>query len=174
MARGVQIAAKRRGSPGVQLSDRVTGAVLVVLGGAAAYAGSRLPAVPGQDVGPAAFPMLIGIGLVICGVLIALGIGRSFEVEEAEAELPTGQGAWRLGGLRALIPPAMLLFYVLVVDRLGFLPTAAVIVLVMALALGARPRLAVPLAIIAPIFVHLAFYKLLRVPLPAGLLPVPW
>lgn len=156
----------------MQLSDRVTGAVLVILGGAAAYAGSRLPAVPGQDVGPAAFPMLIGIGLVICGALIALGIGRSFEVEEAEA--PAEQGAWRLSGLRALVPPAMLLFYVFAVDHLGFLPTAAAVVLVMALALGARPRLAVPLAIVAPIFVHLAFYKLLRVPLPAGLLPVPW
>ncbi len=156
----------------MQLSDRVTGAVLVVLGGVAAYAGSRLPAVPGQDVGPAAFPMLIGIGLVICGVLIALGIGRSFEVAEAEA--PAGQGSRRLAGLRALIPPALLLFYVLAADRLGFLPTAAVIVLVMALALGARLRLAVPLAVVAPVLIHLAFYKLLRVPLPAGLLPVPW
>jgi osmoprotectant transport system permease protein len=34
--------------------------------------------------------------------------------------------------------------------------------------------LAVPLALLAPVFVHLAFYKLLRVPLPAGVLPAPW
>jgi putative tricarboxylic transport membrane protein len=34
--------------------------------------------------------------------------------------------------------------------------------------------LAVPLAIAAPLLVHLVFYKLLRVPLPAGLLPAPW
>jgi putative tricarboxylic transport membrane protein len=32
----------------------------------------------------------------------------------------------------------------------------------------------VPIAAIAPVLVHLAFYKLLRVPLPAGLLPMPW
>ena len=155
----------------MQLSDRVTGAVLVALGGAAALVGSRLPAVPGQDVGPAAFPMLIGGGLVICGVLIIFGIGQSFEVPEEDA---AGPGPWRLGGLRALIPPALLLFYVLASEPLGFLITAAIIVFVASTALGARPRLSVPIALVAPLLVHLAFYKLLRVPLPAGLLSPPW
>jgi putative tricarboxylic transport membrane protein len=42
------------------------------------------------------------------------------------------------------------------------------------LALGARLRLAIPLAIGAPLFVHLVFSKLLRVPLPPGLVPAPW
>jgi putative tricarboxylic transport membrane protein len=154
----------------VHLSDRVTGAILAVLGGAAALAGSRLPAVPGQEVGPAAFPLLIGSGLVICGALIAFGIGHTFEVPE-EADEP---GHSRLYGLRALIPPALLLFYVLASERLGFLLTAAVMVLVGALTLGARPRLAVPIALVAPVLVHLAFHKLLRVPLPEGVLPAPW
>jgi putative tricarboxylic transport membrane protein len=40
--------------------------------------------------------------------------------------------------------------------------------------LGARLRLAIPLAIVAPLFVHLVFFKLLRVPLPQGLIPLPW
>jgi putative tricarboxylic transport membrane protein len=153
----------------MQLSDRVTGGALVLLGAAAAYGGSRLPAVPGQDVGPAAFPMLIGGGLILCGALIAFGIGQAFEAPEADAE-----GAPRFGGLRALLPPALLLFYVAAVDRLGFLPTAAAMVLATALTFGARWRLAVPLAVAAPLLVHLVFYKLLRVPLPAGLLPAPW
>ncbi len=47
-------------------------------------------------------------------------------------------------------------------------------VFVGALALGARLRLAVPMAVLAPVVVHLAFYKLLRVPLPDGVLPAPW
>ena len=62
----------------------------------------------------------------------------------------------------------------LAVEPLGFLPTAAIMVLVAGLALGARPALAVPIALVAPPLVHLAFYKLLRVPLPAGLVPAPW
>ncbi len=153
----------------MRLSDRTTGAFLVALGAAAALAGSRLPAVPGQDVGPAAFPMVIGSGLAICGVLVVLGIGQSFEAPEEETVPPS-----RFHGLRALIPPALLLFYVLASNTLGFLLTAFAIVLVAGLALGARSRLAVPIALVAPALVHLVFYKLLRVPLPDGLLAAPW
>ena len=70
----------------MQLSDRITGPFLVALGALAAYGGSRLPPVPGQQIGPNVFPMVVGIGLALCGVMIALGIGRRFE-EEAEADL---------------------------------------------------------------------------------------
>ena len=169
----------------MQLSDRVTGLFLVALGGLAAYGGSRLPPVPGQQIGPEVFPMVVGIGLAVCGGMIAFGVGRRYE-QEAEADLAriTGQfaaeasksdrphGWWR--GLMALVPPALLIFYVIAVDRMGFLPTAAVIVLITSLALGARLRLAVPMAIAAPLFVNLVFLKLLRVPLPSGLMPMPW
>jgi putative tricarboxylic transport membrane protein len=60
------------------------------------------------------------------------------------------------------------------VEALGFLPTAAAVVLATSLALGARLRLAIPLAICAPLLINLLFLKLLRVPLPSGLLPLPW
>jgi len=168
----------------MQLSDRVTGLFMVALGGLAAYGGSRLPPVPGQQIGPNVFPLVVGIGLAICGAMIAFGVGRHYE-EEAEADLAriTGQFVTESGGadrapwwlgLKALVPPALLLFYVVAVDRLGFLPTAAVIAATASLALGARLRLAAPLAIAAPLFVNLVFAKLLRVPLPSGLLPLPW
>jgi putative tricarboxylic transport membrane protein len=158
---------------------------MVALGGLAAYGGSRLPPVPGQQIGPNVFPLVIGIGLAICGGLIAMGVGHRYE-EEAQADLAriTGQSAtasgktdeparwWR--GLKAVVPPALLVFYVLVVDRLGFLPTAAVMVLTASLALRARLPLAIALAIGAPLFVSFMFSRLLRVPLPSGLLPFPW
>lgn len=159
----------------MQLSDRVTGAFLIVLGGLAAYGGSRLAPVPGQQVGPDVFPMVVGTGLCLCGGLIMLGVGHRFE-EEAHSD--EAQGVPRhigwLRGSMALIPPALLLFYVLSVDRLGFVLTAGLMVLTVALALGARPRLAIPLAIGAPLIVHLLFSKLMRVPLPPGLIPLPW
>ena len=79
-----------------------------------------------------------------------------------------------LYNLRIFIPPALLILYALVVDKVGFFVTAAGIILIAALAFGARPRVAVPLALLAPIVVHLVFYKLLRVPLPEGLVPMPW
>ncbi|MGA0598923.1 tripartite tricarboxylate transporter TctB family protein [Enterovirga sp. CN4-39] len=163
----------------MQLSDRVSGLSIAALGVVAAYAGSLLPPVPGQQVGPNVFPLVVGIGLVICGVLIALRIGHRFE-EEAEAAVADmappepARARGPLFGLRALIPPALLIFYWLAVETLGFILTAGLMVLVLARFLGANWRLAVGLAIVAPPFVHLAFYKLLRVPLAAGLVPMPW
>jgi putative tricarboxylic transport membrane protein len=161
----------------MRLPDRVTGLFLVGLGAAAAYGGWKLPPVPGQPVGPNVFPLVIGIGLALCGLAIAFGIGHSFEEEEEIVPFeggaaPAPQG--KLYGLRALLPPALLLFYVVVAERVGFILTAAIIVYVTATALGARWKLALPLTIGAPIVIHLIFSKLLRVPLPIGLLPMPW
>jgi putative tricarboxylic transport membrane protein len=161
----------------MRLPDRVTGLFLVGLGAASAYGGWKLPPVPGQPVGPNVFPLVIGLGLALCGLAIAFGIGHSFEEEEeiipfegGEAPAPRG----KLYGLRALLPPALLLFYVFAADRLGFILTAGLIVFVTSTALGARLKLSLPLAVLAPIAIHLIFSKLLRVPLPIGLLPMPW
>jgi putative tricarboxylic transport membrane protein len=161
----------------MRLPDRVTGLFLVGLGGWAAYGGWLLPPVPGQPVGPNVFPLVIGTGLALCGLAIAFGIGHSFEEEEEivpfeAGKAPAPQG--KLYGLRALLPPALLLFYVAVAERLGFILTAALIVYVTATALGARLKLSLPLAVFAPIVIHLIFSKLLRVPLPIGLSPMPW
>ena len=163
----------------MQLSDRTSGLFIAGLGLVTAYGGSLLPPVPGQQVGPNVFPLVVGIGLLVCGAMIAFGIGHKFE-EEAEAavadlappEPPTQHGP--LYGLRVLIPPLLLIFYYFAAERLGFIITATLIVLVLSRALGAAWRLAVPVALCAPPLVHLAFYKLLRVPLAAGLLPMPW
>lgn len=163
------------------ITDKVSGMMLVGLGAAAAYGGSLLPPVPGQQVGPNVFPMVVGAGLMLCGGLITLGVGSVLE-QEAEADLaahsdtpqPAASGSPLVNGAKTLLPPALLLAYVLVGDALGFVPTAFFIVLAVSLAMGARVRLALPLALIAPVIVHLIFLKLLRVPLPPGLLPMPW
>ena len=169
----------------MQLSNRVTGLFLVGLGSVAAYAGSRLPPVPGQEIGPEVFPMVVGTSLAICGALIAAGVGSRFE-EEADAEaarlsehvedapaadMPPAS-RWR--ELKVLIPPALLISYAYVVDSLGFLPTSALVVLASSLVLGARLRLALPLAVFGSLGINLVFSQLLRVPLPSGLLPLPW
>lgn len=163
------------------IPDKVSGVVLAGLGAAAAYGGSLLPPVPGQQVGPNVFPMVVGLGLVLCGGLIALGVGSVLE-QEAEADLaahsakvePAPSASPLVNGAKTLLPPALLFAYVFVGDKLGFVPTAFAIVLTVSLAMGARLKLALPLALIAPVLVHLIFLKLLRVPLPPGLLPMPW
>lgn len=167
------------------LANRLTGLFIIVLGALAAWAGSRLPPVPGQQIGPEVFPMVVGIGLVLCGALILSGVGHRYE-QEAEADLAkitnefeadlgvSNEQVPRWRQALVLTPPLLLVFYYLAVDRLGFLPTAAVIVFCASLALGGKLRIAVPSAILAPIFVNAVFVKLLRVPLPSGYLSMPW
>lgn len=172
----------------MKVSDRITGLMLVVLGALAYWGGSKLPPVPGQQVGPDVFPMVIGAGLVICGVLIMIGVGRTFEEEEKIITSASGEVAkadavepdrsfvagFVAGGWKVLLPPAALFFYYFASERLGFWLTATVMILVLAWSQGAKLKWAAMLAVLAPMFVHLVFYKLLRVPLPAGILNFPW
>ncbi|MCZ8183573.1 MAG: tripartite tricarboxylate transporter TctB family protein [Beijerinckiaceae bacterium] len=164
----------------MRISDRISGVFLALLGAAAFWGGSRLPPVPGQQVGPSAFPMVVGAGLVIVGILIALHIGRSFE-EQAEAELaehsqpdPEAELYEKRRQWLALLPPCLLVFYYLVSERLGFIITAAIMIGVLAWAFNARRRLILPVALGGAVFIHLVFFKVLRVPLAPGLLPMPW
>jgi len=162
--------------------------MLVGLGVAAYWGGSLLPPVPGQQVGPNVFPMVIGAALVACGVLIMLGVGRTFEEEEKIVTSATGEVAdgnafgspqgrvatFLHGGWKVLVPPAALFFYYFASERLGFWLTASLMIFTLAWSQGARMKWAVALAFVAPALVHLVFYKLLRVPLPPGLLKFPW
>jgi putative tricarboxylic transport membrane protein len=172
----------------MKVSDRVSGAMLVGLGAASYWGGSLLPPVPGQQVGPNVFPMVIGGALVACGVLIMLGVGRTFEEDEKIVTSATGEVAdadavrasrgpvdyFLQAGWKVLIPPAALFFYFFASERLGFWITALLMVLGLAWSQGAKFRHAIVLALVAPALLHLVFYKLLRVPLPPGILPFPW
>lgn len=160
-------------------SDRISGVVTGLIGVALIVGASGLPAMPGQQIGPSVFPTVIGAGLVLCGFLIAMGVGRSLEdeeviVTEGDGPAPPPPPALPVQVLRAALPIALLLFYVFTIKTLGFLIVAAVIVLVMALALGARPGRAALLALVASPLIHFIFASLLRVPLAPGLLPAPW
>jgi putative tricarboxylic transport membrane protein len=152
----------------VKINDAVFGLVLALLGAAVLLAIQGYPKIPGQPVGPALFPGIIAAGLCICGVLLVVRGWRA-----------RGEAPWlvfddwvrsprHLAGLAILL--GGIVFYILAADRLGFLPTAALILLALFLVLKVPPGRAVLVAILAALVVHFAFYKLLRVPLPWGLL----
>ena len=164
----------------MRISDRISGVFLLLLGAAAFWGGSRLPPVPGQQVGPSAFPMVVGAGLMIVGLLIALHIGRSFE-EAAEAELaehsqpdPEEEAFKRSRRWMAFLPPALMVVYYVLSEVIGFIPLATVMIAILAFALNADRKLILPVSLIGAVCIYLTFVKLLRVPLPPGFLPMPW
>jgi putative tricarboxylic transport membrane protein len=123
------------------------------------------PAMPGQKFGPAWFPGLIAVGLIVCGALLALQAPRN--AAPLLAAPPWVRSPRAVAGVSSVI--LGLLFYVLAADALGFYLTALLILLVWMRVLGASWRVTVPVAIIATVIIHLSFYKLLRIPLPWGI-----
>ena len=63
-----------------------------------------------------------------------------------------------------------LLFYVIAADRLGFHLTGILLLTIWARLLGATWTMSPAVAVIATVAIHLSFYKLLRIPLPWGIL----
>jgi putative tricarboxylic transport membrane protein len=151
----------------VQRIDRWLGLALALLGMAVFWTSRAFPVVPGQKVGAGFLPGLVGIGLLLCAVGLLLRSRR------APAEAPAVRDAEREGehyGAAAVIV-AVALAYIFLADWLGFLILAPVSLVAVFLALGVRLQPALLWALGGTVVVHLGFYKLLRVPLPWGLLP---
>ena len=152
----------------MKLNDAVFGLLLLVLGAAVLVGVQGYPKIPGQPVGPALFPGLIAAGLCVCGLLL---VARGWRERAQQGWLAWDDWVRSPRHVLALaVLLASVLFYIFAANFLGFLPTAFAIVLAMFLVLGVRPVPALVTALIAVLVVHTAFYKLLKVPLPWGLL----
>jgi putative tricarboxylic transport membrane protein len=124
---------------------------------------------PGQKFGPAWFPGLIAVGLAVCGALLVFAGLRE---RAAWVALPEWIHSRRArAGIAALV--CGLSFYVLAADALGFHITGILLLVAWIRLLGASWRVTLPVAIISTLVIHFSFYKLLRVPLPWGVLE-PW
>ena len=155
--------------------DIGVGAAVALMATAVLWSARSFPAVPGQKVGAGFLPMLIGAGLLVCGtVLVWRGLrrgggtpgtpGTADGAGEAEAAPP----AEHYGS--AFVIVAVIAAYVALADRLGFLLVAPVALALLLRTLGVAWRPTIAWAIGGTLVVHLAFYKLLRVPLPWGVL----
>jgi putative tricarboxylic transport membrane protein len=146
----------------VQRLDRWLGLALALLAAAVLWSSRAFPNVPGQKVGAGFLPMLVGAGLLICALVL---VARSFRAS-AYAGGDKPREAEHVGAPLAVI--ASIVIYIVAADRLGFLLVAPVCLVLVFRALGVGWRAALPWALCGTLLVHLAFYKLLRVPLPWG------
>ena len=152
----------------MRLDDRITGGLLASGGTAYTATALGLPGVPGQDYGAGFFPTIIGSVMTLAGAAILVRA-----VVRPHPPSGTAGLAWS-GGYREMARFAGVLaavaFYIFLSPTLGFALTALLIMVALALALGARPVTACLVAIGAVIVFEAVFGRLLRVPLPAGFL----
>jgi putative tricarboxylic transport membrane protein len=159
----------------MKINDMLSGLLLLVLAACIGVNISGFPTIPGQNIGPAAFPGLLSFLLGVCAVLLII---KGWRARAVEPQPWLQAGAWMRSGVHArnfLITVGCLLFYILASEWLGFIISAVVVLAVMFTALGVRGRWIMPLAFAITLLIHTIFYKGLRVPLPWGLLmPLQW
>jgi putative tricarboxylic transport membrane protein len=151
----------------MKINDALSGSALAALGAVVLWHIQGFPPMPGQKFGPAWFPGLIAGGFIACGARRVAARLRAATSEPLLAMPEWSRRARPVASVASVI--AGLLLYVFAVDTLGFHITAAALLLAWSRLLGASWRLALPVSLAATIVIHLAFYKLLRVPLPWGL-----
>ena len=151
----------------MRINDLVFGVVLILVQIAILIDTSFYPSMPGQSVGPALFPNVIGVGFALSGVALIISGARTYA---AHGLVELGQWA-RSGGhifdVGLVIGGLVLL--ILVWDRVGFLIGGTILTAgLIARFRGGKWATSIAIAVVACFIVDLSFRRLLLVPLPLG------
>lgn len=160
----------------MRLNDAVLGAFLIVFAIAEIAYTTTFPTLHGQDFGSDLFPIVIGAGLIICGVML---IAREFVARSSmRGEAIASLGPWARD--RRMVFNLCLLIlgviaYILFADPVGFIPMSVVLLTVLMIRLRAGAFVSIVVAVTTTLIIHTLFAKVLLVPLPWGvLLPIAW
>ena len=156
----------------MRLNDAVWGALLLLLAAAILVHVQAFGTIPGQQYGPAIFPGLVACGLGICAILLIVN-GITARTAEGGGVKWMTLAPWtrsRRHVFAFALTIGVNVFYIFFVDKLGFIPTGVIYLSALFAAFGVRLVWIVPIALVLTLAIHTAFYKLLKVPLPWGLL----
>lgn len=153
----------------MRVNDLVSGAVMIAAALFVIAMTTTFPDFPGQNYGPAVFPRLLAALMILCGLVL---VARGFREWRAGGALfVRPEWARSTDGLvSVLLILGAALVYILLVDRIGFVPLTIAILLVLFLWFRVRLPVAVVTAAGAAFAVNWFFATLMRVPLPRGLM----
>ena len=155
---------------------------LVAFGGAVILlAGQIWPGVPTDPLGPRAFPIALGAGILLCGLLLGAAVLLFRGLPERTGAFiesgPQEEEAGPFSPVRLVGAVIATGAYIAAFEPIGYLLATPVYVLAIALIHGATPRRA---RLVAPLLTTVALYVAfrfgLRIPVPEGLLEMllPW
>lgn len=157
----------------MKLSDRFIGLILLIFASFILYEAHSFPLIPGQAIGSGLMPTIIGFSLIVCAIVL---ISSDYANPEREVLFVVGEWA---SDKRSLIQIAGIvggvILYILLADILGFLIIGVLLILSLLLSFGVSIARALIVSLFAVVFIQLVFSKLLRVPLPWGVMqPFAW
>lgn len=152
----------------MKLNDAIFGAILLLVAGVVLVHVQAFPKIPGQPVGPALFPGLVAAGLGVCGALLVASGLRERATQPWFVAAPWTRSTRHVVAVAAVI--AAVALYIAFAETLGFLVVGPLLLGPLCVLFGARPAVAAAVAVVATAVIWFTFYKLLRVPLPWGVL----
>jgi putative tricarboxylic transport membrane protein len=141
-------------------SDRLIGALFFIFGWLVVLEASKLEFASSYGAGSGFFPYWLGVTIVIVGAVVTLQAWRNAAGADSSGPL-----TWAVKKLMAL---ALLLAFVLVVERIGFVTSFSFLVAFLLKLEGEAWRNVVSVALAAGLSFYLFFIRLLGVNLPAG------
>jgi len=151
----------------MRIHDGFLGSVLLLLSLSVLWHLQDFPEPVGQPYGAALFPGLVAGALAVCALaLIVQGLRyRNMAWIDADAGLRSPRR--RLGFFMVI---GALVFYILCAETLGFLLSGTIMLTALLWVFAVHPLWIVPIAVTATLIIHTTFYKILKVPLPWGVL----
>ena len=146
-------------------NDIVFGSLFVALGAFIFTQTFFYPSLEKGHPGPGLFPNLLAILFIIFGGVLILKARKPLSTNEEEVTSPTRK---RIGN--ALFVLGIIVVYVAAVDGLGFLLTSVVLLFGLMKKLGSPTVRSAVASVCMTLFINIVFLKILRVPLPPGIL----
>lgn len=143
--------------------NRISGMILLVIGVMTAWSSTHLSMGKLKHPGPGFLPFGLGICLIILSLIL---IFKNWKKESSPTPLWSKQ-TW----LRPLLGVAILIFYAIGIDRLGFILTTFIFLIIwMALIEHLKWKTILSVSVATTIVLYLLFASFLEVPLPKGVL----
>lgn len=144
--------------------------VLLALGVAVILDGLGQPeSTSASGIGAGFFPLIVGgVMVVVSAVLIVQVLrGKRGEPEDAEGDVDVSTMNWWQVGIVVVA----IVFFIVTLDLLGYMPAAAITFWAIAFAMGARHHVrSAIIAVVLSVAVYLLFTLALRITLPTGFL----
>ncbi len=155
----------------VDKAQYVVVAVLVAVGAFLLYNAITLPGgyAKVDPVGPKMFPMIVGVGLLVTALILAIAIprGSKGEADAGEDIDPESPADWRTVGMLV----GLFVATILLVNFLGWAIMGALLFAGAATVLGSKHYIRnIAIGAVLSVASFYAFYSGLGIPLPAGIL----
>ena len=147
-------------------NDIIAGLIFVALGIFIFTQTVSYPSLEKGHPGPGLFPNLLAILFIAFGGVLIFKARKPASLPEGGPEIP----ATPKRIFNALFVLAIIVVFVAVVSFVGFLITSAILLFVLMKKLGVTILKSAIASVVITLFINLMFSKILRVPLPPGIL----